>query len=298
MQRLETVLAGGIVPGALDQLPVHELNAEIPGADVHEPVKGINHRPVVLFALAQRLHGPFALGYVCSDAQYLGNLAALIQNGFVGPGNPDPFSIFENIFVYVLFKTVGIGQNLLHKRLHVPAGAFVFGNDRADNVLADQFFSGISKKLQAEFIQKDDFAVACPAKNNAVGMLHQFAVLLLTLFQGYVPAEPTVRGKSYGGTAGDPEDEEAQIHNVVGGIQTGQVAGEGNRNTHAAPDVAGLVSLAGVAFQAVLLGDKGRNEFQIGLAVLRDKLIDFTDLTPFELQQRLAFPVVGAIGGV
>ena len=64
------------------------------------------------------------------------------------------------------------------------AGGVGLGHNRADHVLPENLLLAIAEELLRVFVEEGDAAVDVAAHDDAVGVLHEFAILQLAFAQG------------------------------------------------------------------------------------------------------------------
>ena len=108
----------------------------------------------------------------------------------VGPGDPDALPIAAHVLIDVLFESHGIGADLVHELSQVASVTIGRADDGAHDMAADDLLGGVAEESLSELVEEGDPPVVRPAQNDAVGMLHELAVLPFAFAQGGLGLRP------------------------------------------------------------------------------------------------------------
>jgi len=97
-----------------------------------------------------------AIRDIHTDGEDFGYIAILIQNCFVGPDNPYPFTISFNVFILILNISRGVSQDVLYHFIEITPRRFCLWKNCADYILTKDFILRKIKKNLGELIEKSD----------------------------------------------------------------------------------------------------------------------------------------------
>jgi hypothetical protein len=153
----------------------------IPGARVG----GMESKLQSLGCCQQQFLGPFALGDVRADAQDFDHPTLCVLHDSVGPGDPDALAVAAHVLIDIVFEGDGVGANLIHEPTHVASAVICLGDDGVRDVSADNLLGGVAKESLPELVEEGDPPIMRPVQDDAVRVLHEFAILPFALGEAF-----------------------------------------------------------------------------------------------------------------
>ncbi len=125
-----------------------------------------------------------AVGHVVAHAEHFPDPAVFVEDWLIGPGDPHALAVSAHVFIFIVGIGIGIVNDCIEQRGQVPTTGFRGGHNRADDMLADDFFLEEPKEPFRELVEKGHPAMGIQPDDDAVGALNQLTILCFAFLQG------------------------------------------------------------------------------------------------------------------